>query len=186
MILKYGRCKVYLEYSYTDSNILGMTSEIVLGIGEFQMEENHWAGMLEYFGGPDFLEDIGEEASYFSEGNYTSTNSDLFIYYMHYIINTQKEYHLKLSSENIFWPVHDMFHALTDFQGGTFSCSWQQELIQFQRAYRRLLGKDIRVSRLFLEELCHQFNERNWGCNYSSSRYRIFPEEITTVTPPKP
>jgi len=181
--IKVNKCKfLIVQKGYTDSSELGYTGEDdkFVGFSEFNIPAEHREGLIDFYGEAGFKEFIlrGEEVEdswCFVDSGYRSSDADVFIYWMHYVVNNISQYTLELDCEHLFWVVHDLMHAKHDFSSGTFYCSPYNELIRHRQAYKALRRRKIRVTDEFLQPIIDVFNKQNWGCYgaYKQSRREV-------------
>lgn len=167
---KTNKCKIDILFSYNNINDeLG-----TVGSYEFTIPLKYKEKLREFYGDSIYQGfNIDEEWDY--EGDLTSENPDLLIYWMYYIIDTHKYFKLEIGSDSIFWVIHDLFHCLNDFCGKEMYCGAYQELSRYKQAYRWLKRRKIEIEEDYMEKIIEMFNERKWGCygSWNSTRKPI-------------
>jgi hypothetical protein len=168
VIFKANDCKLKIIYKgYLDSEKEGLTGEDdkILGFGRFTMKGEHKAEMLEYFGQwPHPFCDVAAGYEWEDGYDYETYNTDMFIFYVNFLINTQKNATIEVEGEHIFWFIHDVFHAMHDVCGADFSCGAERELQRFRQGFQFLKKKGLSMSREYISTIVQAFNERKWGC----------------------
>lgn len=166
------KCKVTVKcIGYIDSEKDGCTGfeDRILGWGRFTMKAEHRQPMIDFYGGD--MPDVFDMENDWKEGQDCETNnSDQFIFYANFLINTKREVEIRVYAEHIFWFIHDFYHAENDVHGNTMECGPYQELERFQQAYETLKKNKLGMRPEYVQRIVTAFNERKWGC-YSAWEY---------------
>lgn len=180
---KIGRCTLTFEQEYTDSCEEGFTpeNELVAGFGVFTIPKGHIKGLKKWFGLGWRKHMEIEDPEWNEKSDFQSHNPNTFIYWMNYVIHNLEEYTVQIKCENIFWPVHDCYHALHDFDFNHFFCSPDGEIVRFRQAYETLTNNGHKPHPVFIQQIVDTFNRQRFGCDgsYSHPRRLVTPEDVT-------
>ncbi len=175
VLFKVKDCKIRIKYKgYTDSDIEGHTNEDdkILGFSKFTMKAEHKAEILEFFGEwPEPFADVAGGSDWEDGSDFETFDTDMFIFYAHFLINTKKSAEIEVEGEHIFWFIHDLFHAMYDIDGKDFSCGPTRELRRFRQAFQYMKQKGLTMSREYIQRIVEAFNSRQWGCEYDGWKY---------------
>jgi len=176
--VKYGDCVITFVHQRTASFVTeGYVDEdgFVPGYESFEIPKSHIKPFKKFY--KDHFDTIsrsvGINLDEWEEVDGEYHDSDLFIYWLHFLINTRKRVTIPIACEHLFWPIHDGFHALKDFYDKTFQCTAYEEVNRHIEAYEILKANKMQPDNRFLEQVIDAFNARNWGCNYAMKRKGI-------------
>jgi hypothetical protein len=142
----------------------GKYGEEYIGDSHFEFDTRYVRDYVLLFGGfglPYFDNEFLEDIHLFADSTVQHTSLDANIAMCEWFYNDDKELIIDVTSDHIFWLVHDLLHSLHDCQGGYLQVSTHAERNRHLEAFKICweAGKILPENKEMFEKICEEQSE---------------------------